>query len=403
MKNISDIGNCYGCGLCATICARNVIEIKLNSDGFYEPKIIDNARCTDCGLCSDVCSYKSPGLASCGEIMRSYAAWSNDVQVRRKCSSGGVAFELGRYLIEQGYKVCGVRYNPDEERAEHYIATSIEELIASIGSKYIQSHTVNAFKSIDRKQKYLVTGSPCQIDSFRRYIQKFHCEDNFILMDFFCHGVPSMLVWKKYCKYIEKRIGKITYASWRNKFGFGWHDSWIMGIDGEKTSKPIDWHDSYDLQIREVKTFIQSRHTKGDMFYALFLSNSCLGKQCYEKCKFKYKSSSADIRIGDLWGKTYAHDSKGVNGVVAFTSKGDEVLHRCNLTLIEHPFEIVAEGQLKHCPTAPQYSEKVWDSLKSNNDIRDAAKYPLRIRNIMLWKGRINHLFRIFHIKYQLQ
>lgn len=61
----------------------------------------------------------------------------------------------------------------------------MEELIPSIGSKYIQSYTVDGFKAIDRKQKYLVTGTPCQIDSFRRYIRKFKKEENFILMDFF--------------------------------------------------------------------------------------------------------------------------------------------------------------------------------------------------------------------------
>ena len=114
----------------------------------------------------------------------------------------------------------------------------------SIGSKYIQSYTEEAFKRIKRKeQKYLITGTPCQIDSFRRYIQRFHCEDNFVLLDFFCHGVPSMLLWKKYTEWAEKKVGKITYASWRNKWT-GWHDSWAMGIDGKEHGVKIDWHDS---------------------------------------------------------------------------------------------------------------------------------------------------------------
>ena len=113
---------------------------------------------------------------------------------------GGVGFEVGALLLNRGYKVCGVRYNADNNRAEHYIASDVRELIQSAGSKYIQSYTVDAFKAINRKEKYLVTGTPCQIDSFRRYIQKFRCEDNFVLLDFFCHGVPSMFVWQKYIK-----------------------------------------------------------------------------------------------------------------------------------------------------------------------------------------------------------
>jgi len=33
--NISNIQNCYGCGLCSVICAKHIIEIKLNAEGFY--------------------------------------------------------------------------------------------------------------------------------------------------------------------------------------------------------------------------------------------------------------------------------------------------------------------------------------------------------------------------------
>lgn len=194
--NISGVQDCYGCGLCAISCARQIIEIKLNEDGFYTPVIHSPDKCTDCGLCTRVCSYLHDELSAPNEGCGSYAVWSTDKAVRQKCSSGGIAFELGRALLGKGYQVCGVKYNSETNRAEHYIASTVEELIPSIGSKYIQSYTVNGFKSIDRKKKYLVTGTPCQIDSFRRYIRKFRCEDNFVLMDFFCHGVPSMLLWK---------------------------------------------------------------------------------------------------------------------------------------------------------------------------------------------------------------
>lgn len=204
MNNISDIHNCYGCGVCAIACGKKIIDIKLNNDGFYEPTITDINACTNCGLCKDVCAFSHQEFSLLQTEVHSYAAWSKNHAVRRKCSSGGVGFELGLKVLEDGYKVCGVRYNADSQRAEHYIATTREELIPSIGSKYIQSYTVDGFKTINRKEKYLVTGTPCQIDSFRRYIRKFKIEDNFILMDFFCHSVPSMLAWKKYLAMIEK-------------------------------------------------------------------------------------------------------------------------------------------------------------------------------------------------------
>lgn len=351
MKNISEIHNCYGCGVCSASCPRKIISIHLNENGFYEPCIDELEKCTECGICLDVCAFnhKERALKPEEVKMNSWAAWSNDEAVRRKCSSGGVGFEIGKQLIEQGYQAVGCRYNVNEQRAEHYIATTVEEFVQSIGSKYIQSYTEEAFKLIKRKdQKYLITGTPCQIDSFRRMIRKFRCEDNFILMDFYCHCVPSMYAWKAYIKMLEPKIGEITYASWRNKFEYGWHDSWLMGMEGDKTSKPVDWHDSYNLLIRGKKTFVQSRMSQGDLFYKLFLGDICIGPQCEKQCKYKYDKSSADIRIGDLWGDAYKDEEKGVSALVSFTSKGEKIINDLkNVTLVKYPLDIVAEGQMK--------------------------------------------------------
>ena len=329
-NNILKYEYCYGCGVCSASCPKKIISIRLDKNGFYKPFIDNVEYCIDCGICLDVCSF------SCGDVvqnnvpLKSWAAWSNDAAVRRKCSSGGIGFEIGKQLIEKGYKAVGCRYDIKEQRAEHFIATTVEEFVQSIGSKYIQSYTEEAFKQIKRKdEKYLITGTPCQIDSFRRMIQKYHCENNFILMDFFCHCVPSMWAWQAYIKMLEPTIGKVTFASWRNKLNYGWHDNWLMIVKGEFSS-------------------IESRRSQGDLFYKLFLGDICLGPQCQEQCKYKYDKSSADIRIGDLWGDTYKDDEKGTSALVTFTQQGyDVVKSLTNVTLIEHPFNVVAEGQMK--------------------------------------------------------
>lgn len=391
--NIFGIHDCYGCGLCAIVCTKHIIDIKLNVDGFYEPHITEEIKCIDCGLCIDVCAYSHDDLSLKEECVKSYAAWSNDYHVRSKCSSGGVSFELGRLLIERGYKVCGVRYNADICRAEHYIATTIEELIPSIGSKYIQSYTVDGFKAINRKEKYLVTGTPCQIDSFRRYIRKFRCENNFVLLDFFCHGVPSILMWQKYVAWAEKLVGKLTYVSWRNKFT-GWHDSWAMSINGENKGEKVYWYDSYNLLRRSKKGYIYSRFSEGDLFYRLFLSDSCLGKACYEKCKFKNNHSSADIRVGDLWGKTYKNNEEGVSAAIAFTKIGDELLRQCNCTLVKHSFEVVAEGQMKTSPVKGRLYNRIFPALRdSEKDIRSIYSILLRYKRLQKWKHWLKKLF----------
>lgn len=395
MNNISNIRDCYGCGVCATACTMQIISIGLNDDGFYEPRITDATQCTGCGLCLSVCAYSHNDLSLKDRNIRSYGAWSKDEEVRRRCSSGGVGFELGRTLLGEGYKVCGVRFNAEANMAEHYIATTVEELIPSIGSKYIQSYTFDGFRSIDKNQKYLVTGTPCQIDSFRRYIRKFKKEDNFVLMDFFCHGVPSKLMWDKYVKWAEKKVGKLTYVSWRNKFT-GWHDSCTMAIDGEEYGEPVGWYGSFNMLIRGHKSFLNSRWSQGDMFYHLFLSDACLGKACYERCKYKYDQSSADIRIGDAWGSYYKGEENGVSASIAYTEKGNEVLKMCNCELEPLPFDIVAEGQMKECPKRNVISRIIKRMLKKSTSNIRSVILVLKAHNYIVRQiQRVCHPFSV--------
>lgn len=341
-KNISKFNSCFGCGVCAASCGRKIIKIQLNKDGFYTPYIEEQDKCTECGICLDVCAYnhKEPDNKSNTYKTKSWAAWNNNEGIRRRSSSGGISYEIGSYLIQNDYLAVGCKYNISKQRAEHFIATSIEDYAPSIGSKYIQSYTEEAFKQIKfRGKKYLITGTPCQIASFRRMIRKFNCEENYILMDFFCHSVPSILAWKQYLKINSKKIGQISKVSWRNKFNFDTKNS---------KEEVINWHDSYNIHLSgEGEKIIQSSKKQGDLFYTLFLGDFCAGPQC-SLCKYKYDHSSADIRIGDCWSNRFSNEEKGVSAVIAFTDRGTQVIEKLNNVSLEAlPFRVVAENQMK--------------------------------------------------------
>ena len=48
-QNISNIHNCFGCGVCAISCPKKIINIRLNKEGFYEPYLEKNDKCIHCG------------------------------------------------------------------------------------------------------------------------------------------------------------------------------------------------------------------------------------------------------------------------------------------------------------------------------------------------------------------
>lgn len=320
--------NCYGCGMCEIICPQKNRRIERSADGFYTPHIKDKLKCANCDLCKIICPYSNTKIVSKSISVNTYSAFSKDKETVKSCSSGGISYEIGKYFIHKGYKACGVKYNYELNRAEHFVARNIEELELTKGSKYLQSYTIDGFKELNSTGKWIVFGTPCQIDSIRRWIKLKNIEQNYILIDNFCHGVPSYLLWEKYLKYQAKKynIKKISGINFRDKI-FGWHNITISLSNGCNK--------------------INNSFRRFDLFYSFFLSNVCLNSCCYEKCQFKNFTSSADLRVGDLWGEKYAKNNEGVSAIVTFTDKGEEIIEKLKkqcVINIESP-ETIISGQ----------------------------------------------------------
>lgn len=333
MKNVALNNNCFGCGVCAIACPTDAIKINLNDEGFYSPRVDEN-MCVNCGQCLSICSFSNKGIVSDSVQLQSYAAWSLNPTIRKESSSGGVTTEILAYLLANGYRACTVRYDVKQHIAEHYLAESIDQLGASRGSKYIQSYTLPGLSLLDFTKKYVVMGTPCMIDSLKRLVIKKKAIANFIFLDFFCHGVPSYFLWDKYVKLIENKCGNIQNIVFRYK--------------------DKGWQDSLKLYVKGARGDYKGGINQGDIFYRLFLGDYCLGKACYHDCKFKMDASSADIRVGDLWGKAYKNSDEGVSAVVALTDKGREILRDVQgLELLKENFNVISEGQMSKPPVEP--------------------------------------------------
>lgn len=332
-NNVLKFQNCYGCGVCAKACGKKIIDINLDEKGFYRPFITNRELCTQCGNCISVCAYDNASTILNSHPLSGYAAWSKSKENLRKSTSGGVSCEIASSLLKQGYLFCGVRYNPDIDRVEHYITDTLEGISQSRGSKYLQSFTLDALSEIDRNHKYLFIGTPCQVASLKKYICKYRLEENFLLIDFFCHGVPSKLLWDYYVRKSKDIIGKIKSVSWRSKEE-GWRKSYRLSIIGQE------------------KTLV---HTINSPFYTMFLGDACLNDACYDHCEFKCTRSASDIRVGDFWGIKYASNTEGVCSVLVFSEKGKKVLCNADLNIVHHEIEDVTAEQMDKRAKRPWY------------------------------------------------
>lgn len=229
--------SCSGCSACALVCPKNCITIKRDDEGFFRA-FKEEVQCSHCGLCENVCPFITMDMQKLDEG-RLYSAYAKDNSVRKTASSGGVASCLAEYGMEQGYSICGVVLNYETMKAEHRIIKNKQELNALRGSKYLQSDCFKAFRNVmeelgqNSSSKFMVFGTPCQIAGLKNVLTIRNWQNRVILVDIFCHGVPSNFLWEKYKNWIVKKmnlksIHDVKNLIFRNKY-YSWH-SYYMNI-----------------------------------------------------------------------------------------------------------------------------------------------------------------------------
>ena len=292
---------CFGCGACVVACPSNSLEMGIDEWGFLSPRLV--GQCTQCELCEKVC----PALYPSREDAKSYqvfAAFSLTPALRLWCSSGGVFTSLALEFMTQGGRVIGVAFGEDFRRVHHVMAEKIQDIFRFSGSKYIQSDPTSVLRSVQGlSEKFLFVGTPCQVAGVRRLIECGVLRGDFTLIDFFCHGVPSYVLWDSYLNLLQKRVGRILHI--------------------EQRFKITDWH-RFQCRVFGSRG-VYCRGFEEDPFGFLYLQNYLLRESCYT-CPYRGYHSFADLRLGDFWGELFSHDRLGTSLVVAFTEKGFQIL-----------------------------------------------------------------------------
>ena len=299
--------SCTSCQMCAAVCPKNAITISLDKDGFYRP-IVDSNLCVNCSICTNICYKYDNQIEDFGKDKLAstilYGASAKDVNIVKRTTSGGIADILAHELMQEGYKCVGVVYDSEYDIAIDIIANSEADLDKFRGSKYIQSYTFNAFKEIVnncKNEKYAIFGTPCHIFSIDKFLRQRKVRDQHILIDLYCHGCPSMLIWEKYIKKIKEK----TFYTKIDNVNF--------------SSKTMGWG-NYSMEIStngKIQYHSNNRHNE---FFDLFFSDQILNDACND-CKLRGTLAYTDIRLGDFWGKQYVMNLKGVSAVSLVTDK----------------------------------------------------------------------------------
>ncbi len=292
---------------------KEAVELALDADGFYKP-IVDREKCNECGVCQQRCPViaDQEGILTAAQWAepKVFAAWTNDEQVRLASSSGGVFSELARPVIDAGGTVAGCVWGK-KWTPMHLLTRTWADVERMRGSKYVPSQVGNIYQQViaalrDSEKSVLFSGTPCQVAAMEIALAP-EQRKRAILVEFICHGVPSLRVFHRY---LDELFGgeSVDSYTFRDKT-LGWQTVLAVSVHGR----------------RHLLSIPKDAFYQGFAGYHLYVMESCY------QCPFARLPRGGDITIGDFWGCPESwYNRRGVSVVFANTPAGMHALESIN-------------------------------------------------------------------------
>ena len=369
MEMICKKDTCTGCGACISVCPQNCIKYELDSlDNIYPQ--IDYEKCIGCGQCKQVCPHLNP--INKNEIMKCYAAWSNNKFVKENSASGGIASELYFFLLEKGFKVVGTAW--DGRRVVFKITDKHEDIEKFRNSKYVFSYVGKNYKRISdllkNGEKVLFIGLPCQVAAVKNFCKVKHMDmRNLILVDLVCHGVISSQYLISHIQTIERKKK--------------------LSTEDIQFRNPQFHTDKYFFTLSDKKGIFYKKHVKSNDCYQLAYHRALAYRENCYNCEYACEKRCGDISLCDFTsvGKVeeFAYTNKNTSCVMVNTDKGmrlwNDVVSSGKIWAMNRPIEEITnfEKQLKGPSLKHKNRDRFLEAYESTKDFTRSAHYALRV------------------------
>lgn len=332
---ICEKDKCTGCFACYNICPKGAIEMKEDEFGYIYPDIIES-KCINCGLCKKTCPVLNKVEPK--EPIKCYAMYAKDKNIRNDSTSGGVATQIAKTIIENNGVVYGAAFK-ENCNVSHIRVDNLKDLKKIQGSKYVHSYIKDTFKNIRKdlidKKEVLFIGTPCQCAGLKKFLIKDY--SNLYIIDIICHGVPSQKFLKEEVQTINDSL-EVDRINFRIGNNYGFH---IIKDNKCKYSKPKDKSPYADL----------------------FMLGYSLRPNCHS-CNYADRKRISDITLGDFWGlskesKLSVDRENGINVVICSSEKGLKLIEdiKNNFVLEERNYNEAVKGNTQLRNPINKYNE----------------------------------------------
>jgi len=322
---------CIGCGVCATICPDQILDMRFNHFSEYNP-IEDKVCEKECGLCLKVCPFAdgndnedSIGKALFGAIpqichlpetgyyLEFYVGYAPET--RERASSGGMATWLLSTLLKKGivdYVIAVIPNDDPDQLFKFALLTDPESVLNSSRSAYYPVELSGILREVRNKPgKCAIIGVPCFIKAIRLATQKNKKlkERIHVTVGLVC-GQQKNKQYTTYLSALSDVMGPLEKVYYR----------------GKSPDRPAGNYNFYCKNEKGKEGTITFQEGMGEAWLnRWFTLNAC------NYCDDIF-SECADITFMDAWLPEYWSDPRGTNFILVRTPQLQQMLEEAEVS-----------------------------------------------------------------------